>query len=129
MEPFKFLGLTGWAAYFILALCIVVGICVCFGIGILIGVVETRMKRSKQEVNSEQVPEKEEYRRFCYIGRLTVGIWYGLYTDMIIDRETRVQYFARTMTPMVDEDGKPILYEGDFSDIRAGYSNAHVERE
>lgn len=121
MESFKFLGFTGWDAIVPAALCILAGIIACLGIGVLIGMAETRAKQSKPTVNSEQTSEEEQPRRFLFIGMLTVRKWYGSGPDLIIDRETRVQYFARTMTPMVDENGKPILYEGDFSDIRAGY--------
>ena len=111
MESFKFLGFTGWEAVaFLAVLCIIVAL-----------IVVNIIFFSGKGVNSEQTPKEEKYRRFYYIGMLTIYKWYGIHKDILVDRETRVQYFAASMAPWVDENGKPILYTGNFDDAREGY--------
>ena len=75
--------------------------------------------------------EPEEYAsvRFVQIGWERIRLlesdrYYDRFVDMYVDTETRVIYWARTnsqygsgLTVLVDSDGKPILYEGDFSEI------------
>lgn len=111
MESFEFLGLTGDNALLLLAACTVV-----FIFFVVFCIIKITDAKEKARAEKER---KEHYHRFYCIDSDTVYELYGLvWKDILVDRETRVQYFSTSssMSPWIDADGKPILYTGNFDE-------------
>jgi hypothetical protein len=108
MEPL-FLNLTEWQTNVLVTFCIIAAICLA-----VFCIIEIACGKATSKAGKER---EKHYDRFYCVDSDIVYELYGLYsTDILVDKETRVQYFANSMAPWVDADGKPILYTGDFNE-------------
>ncbi len=108
MEPFKFLVLTGWHEHIAIAICVLA----IFIIPMCIMAISDAMAESRAEKERQ-----EHYHRFYYVdARVTYELCKDYWMHIFVDKETRVQYLGQFMTPWIDENGKPILYTGDFDE-------------
>ena len=63
--------------------------------------------------------EDDDNGRFYFIDNDDLPEEWNMF-DIIVDKETRVQYLqdseGYSLTPLIDSEGKPILYTGDFDE-------------
>lgn len=79
---------------------------------------------SRNEESDNDDDDNDEYEddnngRFYYIDNEDLPEEWNIF-DIIVDKETRVQYLqdeeGYSLTPLIDSEGKPILYTGEFDE-------------
>ena len=69
--------------------------------------------------NGDVEYEDDDNGRFYFIDNGDLPEEWNMF-DIIVDKETRVQYLqdsdGYSLTPLIDSEGKPILYDGDFDE-------------
>jgi hypothetical protein len=77
-----------------------------------------------EESDNEDDDDDDEYEeddngRFYFIDNDDLPEEWNMF-DIIVDKETRVQYLqdeeGYSLTPLINSEGKPILYTGDFDE-------------
>ena len=79
-----------------------------------------RYNENGEDEDEDEEEDEEEVERFYYIDCEDVpGNWDDTF-NIIVDKETRVQYIEINgddgLTVLIDGDGKPILYTGNFDE-------------
>ncbi|MBQ5945553.1 hypothetical protein IJL65_04105 [bacterium] len=106
----------------------------CIGLSIITLIIGIIVFDQYYVSGSGNIMEDEE-ERFYFISQETMEKMYGIPYDILVDRETKVQYICKGRwwnrtpeTPILDSDGKPILYTGIYLEMSKERAMESFER-
>ena len=91
-----------------------------FALGFVAGAKYKQRNAEKDKYNREEYDKENGKGRFYYITSDEMPEGWDEDFDVYVDKRTRVQYiklnYDEGITALLDPDGKPILYKGDFKE-------------